>query len=121
MFFAALTPLLPHYVQTLGLSKASAGVLAAMYPAGALVAAIPNGAAVARFGAKRAVLVGLTLLTATTIAFGLAESTWALDTARFLQGVSSAFTWSGALSWLLAAPPPGPRGQRVGSGSAGGA
>jgi predicted MFS family arabinose efflux permease len=115
MFFAALTPLLPHYVQTLGLSKASAGVLAAMYPAGALVAAIPSGVAVARFGAKRAVLVGLTLLTATTIAFGLAESTWALDTARFLQGVSSAFTWSGALSWLVAASPPGRRGQLIGS------
>ena len=41
MFFAALTPLLPHYVDTLGLSKTGAGVLSAMYPAGALVAGIP--------------------------------------------------------------------------------
>ena len=39
MFFAALTPLLPHYVDELDMSKASAGVLAAMYPVGALVKA----------------------------------------------------------------------------------
>ncbi len=30
MFFAALTPLLPHYVHALHLSKAGAGVLSAM-------------------------------------------------------------------------------------------
>jgi MFS family permease len=115
MFFAALTPLLPHYVHTLHLSKASAGLLAAMYPAGALVAALPSGIAVARFGVKRAVLVGLTLLTVTTVAFGLARSAWALDAARFLQGVSSAFSWAGALAWLVAAAPPGRRGQLIGS------
>ena len=115
MFFAALTPLLPHYVHTLHLSKASAGLLAAMYPAGALVAALPSGIAVARFGVKRAVLVGLTLLTLTTVAFGLARSAWALDAARFLQGVSSAFSWAGALAWLVAAAPPGRRGQLIGS------
>jgi MFS family permease len=115
VFFAALTPLLPHYVHELGLSKAGAGVLAAMYPAGALVAGIPSGIAAARFGVKRTVLVGLTLLTATTTAFGLADSEWALDLARFLQGMSSAFSWTGALAWLVAAAPPNRRGQLIGS------
>jgi MFS family permease len=110
MFFAALTPLLPHYVHELGLSKADAGVLAAMYPAGALVAGIPSGIATARFGVKPAVLTGLTILTGTTVAFGLANSEWSLDLARFFQGVSSAFTWTGALAWLVAAAPPGRRG-----------
>jgi MFS family permease len=115
MFFAALTPLLPHYVHELGLSKADAGVLAAMYPAGAFVAGIPSGIATARFGVKPAVLTGLTLLTGTTVAFGLADSEWSLDLARFFQGVSSAFTWTGALAWLVAAAPAGRRGQLIGS------
>jgi MFS family permease len=115
MFFAALTPLLPHYVNTLGLSKTGAGVLSAMYPAGALVAGIPSGMAAARFGVKPTVLVGLTLLSATTVAFGLADTAWALDLARFLQGVSSAFSWTGALAWLVAAAPPGRRGQLIGT------
>jgi MFS family permease len=115
MFFAALTPLLPHYVDELGLGKAGAGLLQAMYPAGALVAGIPSGIAAARLGVKRTVLIGLSLLAVTTAAFGLADSVWTLDLARFLQGVSSAFSWTGALAWLVAAAPPRRRGQLIGS------
>ncbi len=115
MFFAALTPLLAHYVHTLHLSKAGAGVLAAMYPIGAFVAAIPGGMVAARFGVKPTVLLGLVLLAVTTTAFGLADTVWELDLARFLQGVSSAFSWTGALAWLVAAAPPGRRGQLIGT------
>jgi MFS family permease len=115
MFFTALTPLLAHYVKELDLGKAGAGVLQAMYPAGALVAGIPSGMAATRLGVKRTVLIGLSLLAVTTAAFGLAESAWTLDLARFLQGVSSAFSWTGALAWLVAAAPPGRRGQLIGS------
>ncbi len=115
MFFTALTPLLPHYVDKLGLGKAGAGLLQAMYPLGALLAAIPGGMAAARFGVKPTVLIGLSLLALTTVAFGLANSVWALDVARFVQGVSSAFSWTGALAWLVAASPPGRRGQLIGS------
>jgi MFS family permease len=115
MFFAALTPLLKHYVDELDLSKSGAGVLAAMYPAGAFVAGIPSGMAAARFGVKPTVLVGLSLLALTTTAFGLADSVWALDTARFLQGVSSAFSWTGGLAWLVAASPSGRRGELIGA------
>ena len=43
LFFAALTPLLPHYADELGLGKGSAGVLAAAYPAGAFFGAIRAG------------------------------------------------------------------------------
>jgi MFS family permease len=115
MFFAALTPLLPHYVHELHLGKAGAGVLQAMYPAGALLAGIPSGMAAARFGVKPTVLTGLTILALTTVAFGLADSVWTLDLARFLQGVSSAFSWTGGLAWLVAAAPPGRRGSLIGS------
>ena len=115
MFFAALTPLLPHYVDELGVGKAGAGVLQAMFPAGALVAGIPAGIAAARLGVKRTVLIGLTLLALTTVAFGFAESTWTLDVARFLQGTSSAFSWTGALVWLVAAAPAERRGSLIGS------
>src|SRR5438128_5767258 len=115
MFFAALTPLLPHYVHELGLGKAGAGVLQAMYPAGALLAGVPSGMAAARFGVKPTVLTGLSLLALTTVAFGLADSMWTLDLARFLQGVSSAFSWTGGLAWLVAAAPAGSRGRLNGS------
>jgi MFS family permease len=115
LFFAALTPLLPHYAATLGLDKAGAGVLAAAYPAGALVGAIPSGVVAARAGVKPTVLLGLTAVAACTVLFGIASEPWQLDLARFLQGMASAFSWTGALAWLVAAAPAGRRGSLIGT------
>jgi MFS family permease len=114
LFFAALTPLLPHYAATLDLSKAQAGVLAAAYPAGALVGAVPSGVVAARAGVKPTVLVGLLVVAACTIAFGVVDRAWELDLARFAQGLASSFSWTGALAWLVAAAPPGRRGALIG-------
>jgi MFS family permease len=115
LFYAALVPLLPHYADTFALGKAGAGVLAAAYPAGALVGAIPSGIVAARVGVKPTVLVGLSAVAACTVAFGLGDAAWQLDAARFVQGIASAFTWTGALAWLVAASPPGRRGALIGT------
>lgn len=115
LFFAALTPLLPHYAHTLSLGKTGAGVLSAAYPAGALVGAIPSGIVAARAGVKPTVLVGLSAVAACIVLFGLGGSAWQLDTARFVQGLASAFSWTGALAWLVAASPPGRRGALIGT------
>jgi MFS family permease len=114
LFFAALTPLLPHYANELGLGKAGAGVLAAAYPAGALFGSIPSGVVAARVGVKPTVLVGMTGVAITTALFGIADQAWELDLARFMQGVASAFSWTGALAWLVAAAPAGRRGRLIG-------
>ena len=115
MFFAALTPLLPHYVDHLGMGKAGAGILQAAYPFGTLVGAVPSGVVAARLGVKQTVLAGLATLAAASLAFGFAGSAWQLDAARFVQGVSSSFSWTGALAWLVAAAPAGRRGQLIGT------
>ncbi|MCA1657189.1 MAG: MFS transporter [Actinobacteria bacterium] len=114
LFFAALTPLLPQYADELGLGKGGAGLLAAAYPAGALVGALPSGMVAARAGVKPTVLAGLTCVALTTILFGFAGTAWQLDLARFAQGLASAFSWTGALAWLVAAAPPGRRGALIG-------
>ena len=115
LFFAALTPLLPHYSESLGLGKTGAGVLAAAYPAGAFLGALPSGVVAARAGVKRTVLVGLTAVAFCTVLFGVASEPWQLDVARLLQGVASAFSWTGALAWLVAASPAGRRGSLIGT------
>lgn len=114
LFFAALTPLLPHYADELGLGKAGAGVLAAAYPAGCFFGAIPSGIVAARFGVKPTVLVGMSCVAVTTAIFGVANEPWQLDLARFLQGFASAFSWTGSLAWLVAAALPGNRGALIG-------
>jgi MFS family permease len=115
MFFAALTPLLPHYTEQYDLSKAGAGLLAAAYPAGVLLGGIPSGLVSVRIGVKPTVVAGVTLMAITTVVFGFAGSIELLLAARFAQGLASALTWSAGQAWLVAASPPDRRGEMIGS------
>lgn len=115
LFFSALTPLLPHYAETLGLGKTGAGALTAAYPLGVLFGAIPSGAVAARLGVKPTVVIGLSTVAVCVVVFGLADHAWQLFVARLVQGVASAFSWTGALAWLIAAAPEGRRGTLIGS------
>lgn len=114
VFFTALTPLLPHYVHSLGLSKTGAGVLVAAYPFGTLVGALPGGVLVTRLGVRRAVVLGLFLMSGATFVFGFANSIVLLDSARLAQGLGGACIWSGGMAWLAAGTPPDRRGRAIG-------
>lgn len=114
MFFAAITPLLPHYSSDLHLSKAAAGALAASYAAGTLIGSFPGGWFAARFGPKRTTIAGLSLMSVSGVGFGFGGHIAVLDAARFLQGVGGAFSWTGVLTWLVAESPES-RGKLIGS------
>src|SRR4051794_4401832 len=114
-FFAAIAPLLPEYVDHLGLSKAQAGILSASYAAGTLLAALPAGLVASRVGPKRSVISGLLLLGVASVIFGFADEIFLLDAARFVQGIAGALIWSGAMSWLIMAAPDDSRGSVIGS------
>ncbi len=81
VFFTALTPLLPYYSRAAGLSKSGAGILVAAYPLGTLVGALPAGLLVARLGDRAVVLLGLALMSGSTLVFGWASSPVVLDAA----------------------------------------
>lgn len=117
-FYAAISPLLPSYSDELGLSKTAAGVLTASYAAGTLAGSVPGGWLASRFGVKPTLLLGLGLLSVTSLAFGLANDIVLLDAARFLQGVGGACTWAAGMAWLVGAAPPERRGEIIGSGLA---
>jgi MFS family permease len=114
MFFAALAPLLPYYEDEFGLSTSALGALSAVYALGGFAGAIPSGLFAVRVGVRATVLAGLALIVVTSVAFGLADSTWVLYAARFGQGVGSAFAWTGGLAWLIAAAPRDRRGELIG-------
>lgn len=114
-FFAAIAPLLPGYVDDLGLSKAQAGILSAAYATGTLVAALPAGFVASRLGPRRTVIYGLLLLGTASLIFGLVDQIYLLDGARFIQGVAGALIWSGALTWLITASPEESRGSVIGT------
>jgi MFS family permease len=115
MFYTALAPLLPHFATRYDLGKGGAGVLAALYALGVLTASVPGGIAASRLGPKRAVLLGVALTAVASLGFGLAGDKWTLGLARLAQGVGSAFSWAGALAWLVGAAPPARRGTMIGT------
>jgi MFS family permease len=114
-FFAAIAPLLPEYVDHLGLSKAEAGILSAAYAAGTLLASLPAGFVASRMGPRKTVINGLLLLGLASLAFGFADQILLLDAARFIQGVAGALIWSGALTWLITTAPEEKRGSIIGT------
>jgi MFS family permease len=114
LFFAALTPLLPHFARSFEIGKVGAGLLAAAYPAGVFFGAIPSGIVAGRLGVKPSMMIGMALVGVCTVAFGVANEPWELDAARFAQGLASAFSWTGALGWLVASSSPERRGVLIG-------
>jgi MFS family permease len=118
VFYAAIVPLLPTYAADFDLSKTGAGILAAAYPAGTLIAALPGGWLASRIGVRPTVIVGMSTLIASSLAFAFAPSIFVLDLARFVQGLGGAASWAGAVGWLISAAPRERRGELIGSAMA---
>src|SRR3954453_4686125 len=118
MFYAAVTPLLPHLAREFGLSKSAAGILSGSYAAGTLAGALPGGWLAARLGVRPTVLVGLGVMSASSLGFALADNVAVLDACPFVPGVGGAASWAGALAWLIGAAPRERRGELIGTGIA---
>ena len=86
MLFGAIIPLLPDFADTYDLTKLEAGALLGAYGAGALVGGIPGGLLVGRIGPKRGLLLGLSVLALSSLAFALAGGPVALGASPLRPG-----------------------------------
>ncbi len=114
-FYAAMTPLLPHFEDEFDLTKTGAGVLAAAYPAGTFLGALPFGYLAAKWGVRATALFGLLLMSVSSFAFAFADTIVMLDVARFVQGLAGAASWAGAMAWVASAAPRERRGEMIGT------
>ena len=114
-FYAAMTPLLPHFEDEFNLTKTGAGVLAAAYPAGTFLGALPFGYLAAKWGVRATALFGLVLMSVSSFAFAFADTIVMLDVARFVQGLAGAASWAGAMAWVASAAPRDRRGEMIGT------
>jgi MFS family permease len=114
IFYAALYPLVPYFEDQLGLSKSIVGVLSGAYGAGVLVGSAPGGYLASRSGVRVTAIVGLTLMSVTSVMFALADTTWLLVLARFAGGFGSALSWVAAFTWLIDRAPEERRAELIG-------
>ena len=114
IFYGTLTPLVPYFAGEFGLSKSQVGIMSGAFGAGVLVGSAPGGYLAARMGVKATALVGLAMMSLTSLAFGLADAVWMLILARFVGGFGSALSWVAAFTWLTARAPNERRGELIG-------
>jgi MFS family permease len=114
IFYAALYPLVPYFEDEFGLSKSVVGVLSGAYGAGVLVGSAPGGYLASRSGVRVTALVGLTLMSVTSVMFALSDTTWLLVLTRFAGGFGSALSWVAAFTWLVDRAPEERRAELIG-------
>ena len=115
IFYATLAPLVPYFTGELGLSKSAVGILSGAFGAGVLLGSVPSGYLAARLGVKPTALLGLCLMSVSSLLFGFADAAWVLVSLRLLSGLGSALSWVSAFTWLVARAPEEQRGQMIGT------
>lgn len=114
IFYAALYPLVPFFQEEFGLSKSTVGILSGAYGAGVLVGSVPGGYLASRSGVRVTALVGLILMSITSVMFALVDATWLLVLVRFVGGFGSALSWIAAFTWLVERAPEERRAELIG-------
>jgi DHA1 family multidrug resistance protein-like MFS transporter len=98
--FGMISPVLPIYGATFGVSSALVGMLVTAFGLARLFANLPAGRLADRIG-RRPLIIAAPLITAAGAIFaGLAPSFWLLVAARFVQGAGSAIFATAAMTSL---------------------
>jgi MFS family permease len=96
----AILPIVPLYVDALGLSKLQAGAVLSAAPFAVVVSSIPCGLLSDRLGARRATLMASVIMVCSSLLQAFAGTFEAVLVARLLFGLGSAVAWTAAVSWV---------------------
>nr|WP_109472534.1 MFS transporter [Ornithinimicrobium cavernae] len=97
-----LTPILPAYGRSFGISATEIGVVVGAFSFGRLLFDVVGGVLADRVGVRTVCLVGCLVTGIASLGAGLADSLTPLLVARFLQGLGSALYMSAATTLVMA-------------------
>jgi DHA1 family multidrug resistance protein-like MFS transporter len=106
-----VSPVLPLYAQSFGVSLSLVGLLVAGFGIARLLANLPAGILAGRLGRRRVLFLGAVVSTLGGVLSGLAGSFEHLVVARMLNGVGSALFITSALTYVADVSTPATRGR----------
>lgn len=92
-----ISPILPLYARSFGVSLTMVGLVITAYGLSMLLLDLPTGRLVDRYGRRFFLISGALLIAASALANGLATDFWQLVVFRLFQGVGSAFINTAAM------------------------
>lgn len=110
MGIAIISPVLPLYALSFGVSLALVGLLISAFAVARVLLDIPAGILGAKFGMKRFMLFGLAIIAISSIVAGLAVDYPMLFTARVFEGVGSAMYTTTSITSVSRLAPKDSRG-----------
>lgn len=109
--FGMISPVLPIYGATFGVSSALVGMLVTSFGLARLFANLPAGRLADRIGRRPLIIVAPLITAIGAIIAGLAPGFWLLVAARFVQGAGSAIFATAAMTSLADISTPDTRGR----------
>jgi len=106
-----VSPVLPLYAQSFGVSLSLVGLLVAGFGIARLLANLPAGILAGRLGRRRVLFLGAVISTFGGLLSGLAATFEQLVAARMLSGVGSALFITSALTYVADVSTPATRGR----------
>ena len=118
--YGIFSPILPFYIESMGASGTTLGLLNASYAVMRLVFGPVWGSISDRIGRKRVLMVGILGFGVTMVWFGLADRLWMLFAARILAGMLSSATAPTTMAYISDNAPEGELSKGLGRLSAAG-
>jgi MFS family permease len=111
MGIGLVSPILPQYARTFGVSITMVGLLITAFGVARIIVDIPAGRLTNSVGRRPVLIVGPLILAAGSVGCGLAGSYWMLLGFRFIQGIGSAMYTTAAMVMLADISTPANRGR----------